>query len=106
MSLAEEEAKYIDCILQDYKAVKEKISCRSTLQRVALIAYGAIVSFILKDRKTYFCTDFELKEVLLLLVWLSSFITQCFYITEAFEIKRLGNLITVNVFATVTSDIN
>lgn len=98
MSSAEKEAKYIDCVLEDYKAVKGEISRRSTLQRVALIAYGAIISFILRDGKTYFCADSELKEAALLLVWLSSFITQSFYIVEAFEIKRLGNIITITAY--------
>ena len=61
----------IDCILEDYKATKEEISRRSTLQRVALAAYGTTIAFIIRGGQTYFTadSDSELEEVLLLIVW-------------------------------------
>ena len=83
--------KHINCVIEDYKAIKSEISRRSELQRFALLAYGGVIVLSLK-----FNEKPEFSTLQILLIWLASSLTYLFYIAEDRFIKRLGKIATFN----------
>ena len=85
MEIPAEIDKHLNCLIEDYKAIKSEISRRSELQRFALLAYGGIIALSLK-----FNENPNLYPTQILLIWLSSSIAYLFYISEDKFIKRLS----------------
>ena len=83
--------KHINCVIEDYKAIKNEISRRSELQRVALITYGGLIGLIFKFNKEPY---FQSSQILL--IWLASSIAYLFYISEDNFIRRLGKIANFN----------
>ena len=83
--------KRLNCIIEDYKAIKSEISRRSSLQESALLAYGGIIVFSLK-----FNNESSFYSNQILLIWLASTTAYLFYISEDDFIRKLNKIAIFN----------
>jgi len=97
--LDEAQREQLKFLLADFGAIKAEIARRSTLQRVVLVGYLAVVALVFQQ--TVFAS---LSRLWVFAIWAIAALAYQFYVREGLEVSRLGTIIEERI-AKTASDI-
>jgi hypothetical protein len=90
------QSEQLKFLLADFNAIKAEIARRSTLQRVALGAYVAVIGFV-------FNGDSKIPLHLgILAIWIAALLTLLFWASESLAIGHLGSVIKEDIASEVS----
>lgn len=84
--------KHLDYLIADFAAIKAEIARRSTLQRVVLAGYFAVLALVFQQ-----ATSLTLSAPWIVALWAASALGFQFYAREGLEIARLGTVIRTRI---------
>jgi len=84
--------KHLDYLIADFAAIKAEIARRSTLQRVVLAGYFAVLALVFQQG-----ASLTLSASWILALWAASALGFQFYAREGPEIDRLGDVIRTRI---------
>lgn len=84
--------KHLDYLIADFAAIKAEIARRSTLQRVVLAGYFAVLALVFQQ-----AVSLTLLAPWIVALWAASAFGFQFYAREGLEIARLGAVIRMRI---------
>ena len=84
--------KHLDYLIADFAAVKAEVARRSTLQRVVLAGYLALLALVFQHSASTM-----LSSTWIVALWAAAALGFQFYAREGLEIDRLGTVIRTRI---------